>query len=146
MARSMWMARRPKAVAVAANRIGGGRDEAAAEADDGDQRGEAAEDEDDRLRFEAFALGEIAAPCQPEIADGEHGHPGGDDIGHGLRTHAVGRRNLHRAGVPEDHQRDQQQNAGNDHAGGVGLSGRRPRLVHVQRSPQRLQLIFQVRH
>ena len=65
---------------------GGRRDEAAAEADDGDQRGEAAEDEDDRLRIEAFALGEIAAPGQPEIAGGEQGHAGRDDVGHGLRA------------------------------------------------------------
>jgi hypothetical protein len=70
----MWMARRPNAGRGCGEQHGGGRDEAAAEADDGDQRGQAAEDEDDRLRIEAFALGEIAAPSQPEVAGGEQDH------------------------------------------------------------------------
>ncbi len=72
MARSMRMARRPNAVAVAANRIGGRRDEAAAEPDDGDQRGEAAEDQHDRPSGRALrARGNRRASASIRIADGE---------------------------------------------------------------------------
>ena len=101
-ARSMRMARRPKAVAVAANSDGGRRDEAAAEPDDGDQRRRGRRGSGrSALRIEAFALGEVAAPRQRRSCRARaRARPAATTIGHGLRADAVGRRELQRATCP----------------------------------------------
>ena len=58
------MARRPNAAAVVANRIAIAGMNPPPKVDHRDERGEAAENEQDRLRIEAFALGKFAAPAR----------------------------------------------------------------------------------
>ena len=81
----------------------GGGDESAAEADERDQRGEAAEDQEDRLGIGALARRQFAAQRHHQVADGKERKAGADDERHRLGTDAVDRRDLQIAGVPEDH-------------------------------------------
>ena len=131
MARSMWMARRPNAVAVAANStaVAGMKPPPSPMMAISAAR-------PPRMRTIAFGSklsrsGKSPRHASQKLPSASSGHAGRDDIGHGLRADAVGRRELQRAGVPEDHQRDQQQHAGDHHAGGVGPLARlsRPRFA-----------------
>ena len=114
---------------------GGGRDETAAEADDGDQRGQAAEDENDRLRIETFAGGEIAAPSEPEVAGGEQDHSGGDDVGLRLCRRSGDLHAQHPRRSPR-----RSAAAGDRHARGIGFF-----LLRL-RPPRRLRLVTRGHH
>ena len=103
------MARRPNAVAVAANRtaVAGMKPPprpmmAISAARPPRMRTIA-------LRIEAFARREVAAPAPAQkLPAASRTSAGGDDIRHRLRPDAVGRCELHRAGVPKDHRRELQ--------------------------------------
>ena len=105
MARSMWMARRPNAVAVAANStaVAGMKPPPRPMMAISAAR-------PPRMRTIAFGsklsrAGKSPRHASQKLPAASSGHAGGDDVGHRLRAHAVGRGELHRAGVPEDHQR-----------------------------------------
>ena len=71
---------RPNAAAVAANSTAVAGMKPPPKPDDGDQRGEAAENEHDGFRVIALALGEVAAPGEHEIGDREQRQAGRDHI------------------------------------------------------------------
>ena len=119
------MARRPNAADVVTNKRRGRKDEAAAEADDGDQQRKPAEDQQHGLRIGALARRQVAAQRVDQIADRENAEPDGDDDRHHLGPHAVHRGGRQLARVPYQHRGKCRERQRNDHAGTIDAPRRR---------------------